>query len=195
MLKGSVEQISGQVVTLDVQGVGYEVICSGRCLEKLEPGNRAQIIVHTDVKQDCIKLYGFADHLEKQVFVLLIQVQGVGSRTAAEILSHVDKLDLLRAIGAGDAERLQTVRGIGKKTSQRIVLELKDKVAQFAMEQQSAGFAAHRDALGPVEEAVEALQALGFSRKDAEKAVQTAQARGAGALEPGQLVKEALRYV
>ena len=131
-LRGTVFHQSGTSITLDVAGVGYELVCSTSCLEAIAGEDEVQIIVYTDVREDAIKLYGFVDQLEKQVFQLLLKVKGVGAKSASEILSQVDKHDLLRLIGSGDSSRLCTVKGIGKKTADRIVLELKDQVASFA---------------------------------------------------------------
>lgn len=196
MLRGRVEQILGRVVTLDVGGVGYEVICSHRCLERLQPGNETTVVVHTDVREDSIRLYGFEDQLERQVFLMLMHVQGVGAKSAADIISRIDKRELLRAIGAADEARLQTIKGIGKKTAQRMVVELKDRVTEFTLEQQAEPLGARLEVLSASEEAMQALEALGFTRKDAEKAVHMVGARG---LPPdansGQIVREALRYV
>ena len=108
-LKGTVAEISGAQVTLEVHGVGYELRCSQACLAALSEGQAAALVVYTDVKEDSISLYGFADRLEKQVFLLLTKVKGVGARTASDILSRVDKVELLRIIGAGDLARLQAV--------------------------------------------------------------------------------------
>ncbi|MBN8551200.1 MAG: Holliday junction branch migration protein RuvA, partial [Deltaproteobacteria bacterium] len=122
-LKGIVDEVEASRVTLDVNGVGYELFCSGGCVSQLERGREAAIIVFTDVNENSIRLYGFADALEKQVFLLLTTVKGVGSRTAMEIVSCVDKVELLRAIAAQDLKRLQSIKGVGKKTSERIVVE------------------------------------------------------------------------
>ncbi|NLF25587.1 MAG: Holliday junction branch migration protein RuvA [Deltaproteobacteria bacterium] len=195
-LSGTVSDISGNRITLDVQGVGYELCCSRASLEKLVQGEEAALIVFTDVKEDSINLYGFEDRLEKQVFLLLTKVNGVGARTASEIISRMDKLELLRVIGAGDVARLQMVKGIGKKTAERIVVELKDRVAEFAVEkgELQGGLSSSLDQ--PYEDAIQALVALGFSRKVAEQAV--AQARAGLSSEhsdSGKIIKEALRFI
>lgn len=196
MLCGRVEQISGRSAILDVQGVGYEVACSTRCLEKLKIGAEIKLDVYTDVKQDNIRLYAFADQLERQVFLMLIQVQGLGARSASDILSRIDKRDLLRAIGTEDLQRLQGVKGVGKKTAQRLVVELKDKVASLVEERELMSVGNKLPGLTPAEEAIQALEALGFIRRDAERAVQAAQAQAAlESAASGQIVKEALRYV
>lgn len=195
-LEGKVGDIAGSTALIEAHGVGYEVYCSLRCLEKLALGVNVRIVVYTDVKQDSIRLFGFEDRLEKQVFLLLLEVKGVGPRTAADIISHIDKLELLRAISAGDLDRLQGVKGIGKKTAERIVVELRDKVGNFVIDRGGSNVAPRTSGLQPVDDAVEALQALGFLRRDAEKAVQAAAAavdlRNA---DSSRVVKEALRFV
>ena len=195
-LTGMVSDISGNRITLDVHGVGYELCCSRACLAKLALGAAAALIVFTDVKEDSISLYGFEDRLERQVFLLLTKVNGVGARTASEIISRMDKLELLRIIGAGDVLRLQAVKGIGKKIAERIVVELKDRVAEFAVEKGElrAGSSSGMDQ--PFEDAIQALVALGFSRKLAEQSV--AQARGnlpSDQADSGRIIKEALRFI
>lgn len=197
-LKGIVDFVAGNQVTLDVGGVGYQVHCSSGCLESLEIGKPARITVYTCVREDSITLFGFEDPIEKQVFLLLISVQGVGPKSGAEIISQIDKLDLLRTIGSGDASQLQRIKGVGKKLSERIIVELKDKVAEFAEERsdraQDKVLTLSGRVTSIVDDAVAAMEALGFQRKDAERAV--AQASQGGKIsQSGQLVKEALRFV
>lgn len=195
-LRGTVVEIAGGVVTLDVGGVGYEIACSVSCAAQLEVGGAATVVIYTDVKEDSIKLYGFADTLEKQVFLLLTRVKGLGAKSASDIVSRVDKRELLRTIGAGDVARLQAVRGVGKKTAERIVVELKDKVGEFALEREERS---REGGVGaPFDEALAALQALGFSSREAEQALARAKAEVAGlvtATESGEVVRQALRFV
>lgn len=199
-LRGIVDEIEANMVTLDVNGVGYELFCSGGCVAQLELGSEATIVVFTDISMSAngnsIRLYGFADPLEKQVFLLLTTVKGVGSRIGMEIVSRVDKKELLRAIGEGDLQKLQSIKGVGRKTSERIVVELKDRVASYALEKHESRLHIEREVSTPVEEACEALEALGFSRKDAERAVAAAQGKGlAKNADSASVVKEALRYI
>ena len=195
-LKGIVDSIDANTVVIDVQGVGYELYCSGACVSKLEVAKPASVVVFTDVNENSIRLYGFADALEKQVFMLLTTVKGVGSKTSMEIISQLDGVELLRAIGAGDAHRLQALRGVGKKTAERIIVELKDRVAEYALERSDTRLHIERTVTDPMREACEALEALGITRKDAERAVATVQSKG---LTPSAtsawVVKEALRYI
>lgn len=196
LLSGTVREIDGRFVTLDVNGVGYEVRCSTGCLADLTEGQPARIVVYTDVREEAINLYGFRDRLEKQAFLLLLRVKGVGARSASDILSQIAALDLLRAIGAGDIHGLQRVKGVGRKTAERIVVELKDKVAEFALEKGALSERVEKTPAAASEDAVAALVALGFARKDAERAVQQVETNGlSGEADSGRIAKEALRYV
>ena len=194
-LHGTVEDMTLDVVTLSVNGVGYEVTCTRGLGATLSTGDKASLIVHTDVKEDSIRLYGFKDKLEKQVFLLLIKVSGVGSKSAVEILSNIDKLELLRAIGSADTAKLQRVKGIGKKTAERIVVELKDKVAEFADQSSAQRGAKPLDMPQAVQDAMAAMMALGFSRRDAERAVTAVQSSHGSAGTSGDIVREALKFV
>jgi len=188
-LSGMVDSIEGALVTIDVQGVGYEVLCSYQCIKRLSEKAKVSLVVFTEVREDQIRLFGFEDRLERRVFSFLTQVKGVGPRTALDIISQIDKLDLLRIIGTGDLTRLHKIKGIGKKTAERIILELKDKVAEYVQASRPTGGQ-------PVEEAVLALEALGFSRAQAVKAVEHANgSKSSPAFEVGELVKLALQYV
>lgn len=183
-------------VLIDVAGVGYELHCSGACIASLEEGKETTLVVYTEVREDLIRLHGFVDLLEKQVFLMLTKVNGVGARTASDVLSQIDRRDLLRAIGAGDVSRLQSLRGVGKKTAERLVVELRDSVGKLSGISPSLSSSVERDFGGPVGDAVQALVALGFSKKDAERAVSQVETGALKkALESGALVAEALRFV
>ncbi len=193
-IRGTVAAISTGTVLIDVGGVGYELHCSDACLANLEEGAQASLVVFTEVREDLIRLHGFVDNLEKQVFLMLTKVNGVGARTASDVLSQIDRRELLRAIGAGDVTRLQSLRGIGKKTAERLVVELRDSVGSLAG---AAGAPlasrVEREFSAPVDDAVQALVALGFSRRDAERAV--SQVNLSTSLDSGAIVKEALKFV
>lgn len=194
-LTGKVVYIDGVVATLDVHGVGYEVWCSQTCVQQLEVNEATTVIVYTDVKDTAITLYGFADRLERQVFSLLTEVKGVGSKSASDILSKIDKRALLRCIGSGDVTGLQAVKGIGKKTAERIVVELKDKVAAFAYESAGRRLIPEKEIIEPRDEAEQALVALGFSRRDAEQAVARVIQDGQSVTDSGELVRRALQFI
>ena len=194
-LEGVVKHRAGNSLLIDVHGVGFEVECSTHCLDGIAADGKVVVVVHTDVRQDNITLYGFRDFIEKQIFLLLRTVQGVGSKMASAILSQSDSHQLLRVIGSGDTAMLQSVRGVGKKTAERIVLELKEKVAHFALSGREGGLNVEVDRGEPYKDAFEALCSLGFSVADSRKALQKVRDLNISTVDSGVLIKEALRFV
>lgn len=194
-LHGTVLSQSQSALVLDVHGVGYEVICSLGVLSQLHVGEEATLIIFTEMRENSIRLFGFTEQLEKTVFLFLMQVKGVGAKSASEMLSGIDPRELLRLIASGDVVALQKVKGIGKKTAERILVELKDRVMDQVGENRgvppvlgSSG-AADNDALA-------ALEALGFRRAEAQEALQQAlKELSTNDNAPGELVKQALRYI
>ncbi len=165
-------------LVLDVGGVGYLVTISANCFYALpEPPAEVKLLVHTAVREDDISLYGFLTDLEKRLFALLISVSKVGPKAAMSLLSSLSAENLLGAIAGGDAKSLATVSGIGKKTSERIIVDLGDKATKLLAEAKLDPpspppklDAADRDALS-------ALTNLGFKEAEAERAVATARQR------------------
>lgn len=196
-LRGIVLEIEGSRVVIDVQGVGYEVFCSRGCLSTLELGTEASFPVFTEVKEESLRLYGFDDRLERQVFIMLTQVKGVGAKSASDILSQINKVDLLRLIGAGESSLLQGVKGIGKKTAARIIVELKDRVMEFVQGVPASSSLTPSKIVVPDirSDAEQALQALGFPLAVAKRALESVGERALEMKDSGELVREALRYV
>lgn len=197
-LRGKVLEMAGSTATLEAAGVGYEISCSAACFERLQEGSEAAVVVYTEVREDAIRLFGFNDRLEKQVFSLLLRVKGIGAKLALTLISSLDKRELLKLIAAGDATSLQSVKGIGRKTAERILLELRDRVAEVVQEAQSergAMPAPSQTGGSSWLDATEALVALGFSRAEAERAVREVRQAGSGLQDAGQIVKDALKYV
>jgi Holliday junction DNA helicase RuvA len=202
-LIGEVVEIRGRALLLDVHGVGFEIECSRACVDRLRPNEKVTIITYTEVRDDAIRLHGFADLLERQVFLLLLKVKGVGVKSASELLSQIDKCDLLRLIGVGDVKGLSGVRGVGKKSAERIVVELKDRVTEFALIEREVVDSERRpqSARGAnVEsEAFAALCALGFSTEQARVALVRLKAeiptQPGMFTDAGAMVSAALRYV
>ena len=200
-LRGEIVGVNGSQVTIDVSGVGYLVACSAQALSDLVVGKEATLTIHTEVREDALQLYGFVGTLERELFQLLLQVKGVGARIALDVISQIDRGELLRAIGAGEVHKLQSLKGIGKKTAERIVLELKDKVAGRVTDSLLGGsIEVSRTVETAFDDALEGLQALGFPRKEALLAIDRLKKAGFS-LSPksrdpiGEVVKEALRYV
>jgi holliday junction DNA helicase RuvA len=195
-LTGEVAEVHGRTVLLDVSGVGYEVECSAMCVQSFAVGQRVSCIIYTEVREDVLRLYGFLDRLEKQVFLLLLKVKGVGVKTAADIVSQVDKQSLLRMIGVQDSRGLTSIKGLGKKTAERIILELKDKVSEFVMLERVVSEVGGSDQ-GVQGEALAALCALGFSVEQSRTALRRLN-EGVSVphfSDAGELVSAALKYV
>ena len=170
-LKGTVLRSSPERVLVDVQGVGYEVhvpLSTYYELERAGPGGAVQLFIHTHLREDGIALFGFASEREKLLFEKLIAVSGIGPRLARVVLSGMAADDLLAALAAGDLARLTTIPGIGRKTAERMVLELRDKVRELAAELPGRPAPAG-------EEVVSALVNLGYKPAQAERAVAEAR--------------------
>lgn len=174
-LRGRLHEKHPDRVIVDVNGVGYEVHVPLSSFYGLaEPGADVALQVHTHVREDAIALFGFGTTLERQLFERLIAVSGIGPRLALAVLSGIDPPELITAVQRGDVTRLTAIPGVGRKTSERIVLELKDRLARLAPAAQAepAGGAGMR------EDMLSALLNLGYHRPAAEKAVDAALASG-----------------
>ena len=170
-----VESLPTQVV-VDVGGVGYHVLIPLSSYDKLPPlGAQLKILTHLTVREDAHILFGFMSASERDLFRLLVQhVSGIGPKTALDVLSGTTVTAFKAAVVAGDTAALSRIKGIGKKTAERIVVELKDKVGiAAAWEAASAGHAPSAEEV-KVNDAVLALIALGYKQADALKAVRTA---------------------
>ncbi|MBI5641836.1 MAG: Holliday junction branch migration protein RuvA [Deltaproteobacteria bacterium] len=178
-------------VIVDVGGVGYEVFIPLSTFYKLPEINETVFLnVHMNHKEDAIQLYGFLTHEEKESFQLLISVTGVGPKLARNILSGIAVADLVSAIGAGDKARLSSIPGIGAKSAERLILELKDKVKNIAKPETKAAVPASRDSL--TADVVSALENLGYKNVLAEEAAKKSKtALPGGGFE--ELFKEALK--
>ena len=131
-LRGRIFDKQPNRIIVDVQGVGYEVhVPLSTFYDAGEPGADITLRVHTHVREDALQLYGFLTLLEQQVFERLIGISGIGPRLAISVLSGIDPRDLVGAVQRGDVARLTTIPGIGRKTAERIVLELKDRLKQL----------------------------------------------------------------
>jgi Holliday junction DNA helicase RuvA len=171
-LAGTLVEKAPDRLVVDVAGVGYLVHVSLQTFSDLPPaGASIRLLVHTEVREDAIELFGFAEPRERALFHLLRKVKGLGPRTSLSVLSGMPVAGLLTVIAAGDAARLQTIPGVGKRFAERIVVECRDGAALLA-----AGAVpvapAHQPAEGALEEAVSALVNLGYRRPEAERAVQ-----------------------
>jgi Holliday junction DNA helicase RuvA len=190
-LEGVLAEKKPEAVILDVAGVGYDVrVPLSTYLELPSEGKTIRLRIYTHVREDALQLYGFLSDAERQAFVLLIGISKIGPRIALAILSGLPTAELVRALRDGDIGALRRIPGVGAKTAERIVMELRDKVALL---ETAAGPAAA--AGGIEEETVSALVNLGYVRTQAERAVRSALEglRERPTLEA--LVREALRVV
>jgi Holliday junction DNA helicase RuvA len=183
-LTGVIDSYGEDWVIVDVGGVGYQVYCSGRTLQALPAvGAAASLAIETYVREDVIRLYGFAGDVEREWFRLLMTVQGVGARVALAVLGSLKPGDLATAIALQDKAALSRAPGVGKKVAERIAAELRDKAPAYsnadpAVMHLQADLAEHR-APRPVADAVSALTNLGYQQVQASAAV-AAAARAAG---------------
>ena len=180
-LRGRVLQSAPDLVLLDVAGVGYSVhipVSTYSAIERARPGEPVELFIRTHVREDALDLYGFATEPEKRVFEALIAVSGIGPRLAQVILSGMVWDDLLAALAAADLARLTRIPGVGKKTAERMVVELRDAAKRMLEELRREPAPAVG---GPAEDLVSALVNLGYREADARKAVGAAvQDFGAG---------------
>jgi Holliday junction DNA helicase RuvA len=181
-------------VIIDVGGVGYRLLVPLSTFYALPDAGEVRLHVHTHVREDAIHLYGFLAAEEKEMFGLLIAVSGVGPKLAVNILSHIPAGDLRSALAAGDLKRLAAVPGIGKKTAERLVLELRDKVARGgALPSTPAAAGAAPSATTAVDDALSALVNLGYKEAQARKILEAMEIRPGAPLE--EVLKGALKIL
>jgi Holliday junction DNA helicase RuvA len=189
-LTGVVEEKLEGTAIVDVSGVGYLVHLSAASLAALPPrGERTTLRIHTHVREDALDLYGFATEEEQEVFRALVGVKGVGPRAAQNILSGIEPRELAQAVAHGDVARLTRVPGVGKKTAERLVVELKDELLALA---RAAGPAKGKAAGGILEQLAQALVGLGYKPAQAEEAAQALRDEVEGRT-LDELLREALK--
>jgi holliday junction DNA helicase RuvA len=191
-LKGRFEKKTPSYILIDVNGVGYEVQVSLNTYSKFQDLEEGLILTHLIVREDAHILFGFSDTAEKEMFLQLIAISGIGANTARVMLSYMKPDELSRAIIQGNVKMLEGVKGIGKKTAERIVVELRDKLSKHPIESglnisSLKGNTLQSDALN-------ALIALGINRQAADQAIQKVleQDPGAGV---ELLIKKALQIL
>src|SRR6266850_464716 len=172
-----VEALPTQVV-VDVNGVGYEVLIPLSSFDKLpQPGQDVKLLTQLVVREDAHTLYGFMTAMERELFRLLVNtVSGIGPRTALSILSGMNAVAFRGAVANGDVKALSQISGVGKKTAERIVVELRDKVGAAGAWEASSAKRALSPADQKINDAVLALMALGFKQVEAHESVRAAQA-------------------
>jgi Holliday junction DNA helicase RuvA len=186
-LTGALEEKTPDQLIVNVNGVGYQVFVSLQTFYRLPALHESvSLQIHTHLREDALLLYGFLEEKEKASFLLLKGVTGIGPRLALNILSGIPVDELESALRASDVTRLVAVPGVGKKTAERLVVELREKVGAFENGQSVSGGQAPVSA-----EATSALVNLGYRHAEAEKAVRAALQRGAGSI--ADLIRESLR--
>lgn len=178
-------------VHVDVHGVGYELHISLHTYSHIQNLDRGRLYTYLQIKEDGHTLYGFWEKTEKEMFIQLISVSGVGAATARMMLSHLKPDEVIKAIVQSNVKLLESVKGIGKKTAERLVLELKDKVAKLSTEPISAVPAGNRTA----QDALNALISLGIARPMAESAIQKIQTANPELTNLEELIKKALKVI
>lgn len=184
-LKGNVIHSTAESVLLDVNGVGYEIYCSGAAYARLISKRGGEVYTYLQVSENAITLFGFDSMEEKELFLKLITVSGVGPKGAIGVFSTMSANDLALAIANADVKKLTSVKGLGKKTAEKIVLELHGKISaseiMSANGENTAPVAAAMSA--DDEDSVSALMNLGFTRNESVNAVRKAREKGAKTVE------------
>jgi len=195
-LKGVLFKKTTQSIIIDVGGVGYEVSVPLSTFYSLpETDESISLQIHTHVKDDSLTLFGFNTSLEKALFLMLVSVSGIGPKLSVNILSGMGPQDLLEAIAQGDVMRLQAIPGIGKKTAERIALELKDRASKTLGEMDISPMPVSRvKDRAIIEDALSALMNLGYSPKSAKMAIERARSRVKEMTLEG-LIRDALRIL
>jgi Holliday junction DNA helicase RuvA len=191
-LTGNLQRKAADSVIINVAGVGYQVAVPASTLNAIpDPGGEVTLHIHTHVREDSLNLFGFSTELEKDVFLLLLGISGIGPKLALTVLSGLSIQDLVAAIHASDDSRLCGIPGIGKKMAARMCLELKDKVRQLAPDESLRAPLPPAGSSGDRDDAVSALVNLGYKRPVAEEAVNKTQ-QGRPDIRIEELVRETL---
>ena len=188
--------ITEETAILDVNGVGYEAYCSGEAFRKITIGEIAELYTYLQVKEDGVSLFGFASPKEKELFLKVTSVSGVGPKLGISILTGMSADEVAVAIQTADVKRLSKVKGLGKKTAEKLVLELHGKISaaevMSASGEDLTATPTQNEKLSPVDEdAVAALMNLGFNKSESVQAVKRAKEQGAVGVE--EIIMRALQ--
>ena len=194
-LKGSLVESLPTRVILDVQGVGYEILIPLSSFQRLpEPGQQVKLLTHLSIREDAHVLYGFMSNAERDLFRLLITtVSGIGPKIALNILSGMNVTALRGAVANGDVKALASITGVGKKTAERIVVELKDKLGPAAAWEARSAQEGATEEEAKVLDAVSALVALGYKQAEAHDQIRAALAMLGEEATVETLVRSALK--
>ncbi len=177
-LKGHIESIDGNEMTLNVSGVGYQIFCSAYSIHQLKSLDPCMVYTHMHVREDAQLLYGFSAPEEKRIFLLLGSVSGIGPKSAIQMLSNISYPDLVQAVLTNNIVALVAIPGVGKKTAERMIIECKDKLLKLGFSGssidknvQNVGSMIMSENVLAFDEAVEALVELGFSLQEAKNKI------------------------
>lgn len=187
-LKGRLVEKTPTDIIIDCNGIGYQVHISLHSYSLIKDQEAIQIYTYLQIKEDAHTLYGFIEKIERELFKLLILVSGIGGNTARNMLSYITPKELIQAIAAGDVKTIQSVKGIGLKTAQRVIIDLQEKVQKLYGVEELSVAVNNTNA----EEALSALEVLGFVRKATEKVVKKIVAQDPQATVE-QIIKSALK--
>ncbi len=191
-IKGTLEEKTTDSIVIETAGIGYKIYVSEHTMSRLgEIGEKIKIYTHYHVREDNISLYGFMTNEELKMFELLLQVSGIGAKTAIAMLSNITPSKFALAIISNDLKTLTKIPGIGNKSAQRMVLELKDKLkTQTAIEDSGEEIAEQKDNSESINEAGQALQILGYNKSEISKVFDKFATHN---LSTEELIKEALK--
>ncbi len=182
-LKGKILSLTPETALIETaSGVGFEVLVSGSAFSALSGKKEGELYTYMQVKEDGVALFGFSSTEEKQMFLKLTSVSGVGPKLGIAVLSGLTVGDVAAAIATGDVKRLSSVKGMGKKTAERNIVDLREKVALSASAQTESGSVAATPLVGD-EDSIVALMTLGFTRAESVKAISRAREQGASTVE------------
>ncbi|MBL7995705.1 Holliday junction branch migration protein RuvA [bacterium] len=195
-IQGIVSEKTPMRVVIDVSGIGYEVLIPISSYDKIGAiGETTKLLTYQHVREDVLQLFGFSTKEEREMFLLLISISGIGPKSALGIISSIAVKELKHAIAHENLTLLTAVPGIGKKTAQRIVVELKDKVAKMGVTADPASKFASSGSSQTADEAMMALISLGYHKSVSEKAIVRAlQENPDSPMSLQELIKAALRY-
>ncbi len=189
-IQGKLVEKTPTEVVIECHGVGYEIHISLHTYSQIPNSENVKLYTYLQVKEDAHSLFGFAEKKERELFKLLISVSGIGASTARTMLSSLNPEQIIQAIAANDVGTVQSIKGIGLKTAQRVILDIKDKVLKIYAIEEISGSSYNTNK----EEALSALEVLGYIRKNAEKVVEKIIVNSPAATVE-ELIKKALKVL
>ncbi len=192
-LRGNVLSVSEGVILLECGGIGYEITCSASVYQKLATDKKGEVYTYLAVREDGVSLYGFISPEEKKMFLKLISVSGVGPKMGITVLSNMNLSDLAVKIATSDVKGLSSVKGLGKKTAERIILELREKITADVSEDSPLEQNKEVVVAEEMQDAIVALMSLGFTKAECVTAVKEASAQGINSIE--QLIAYSIKHI